>query len=133
MVQVELAAPGRQGALVSQGGDAHGFCLYLEEGRLCFAVNRSGKVSVVRSDEPVATTVRQCAAAINKQGRVTLHADGRPIGAGKLAGLVAEHPVDGLQVGCDKGGTVGDYAAPIAFDGKISRVVNELDKAKIAP
>jgi hypothetical protein len=31
-------------------------------------------------------------------------------------------PADGLQVGRDEGGTVGEYENAFAFDGKIKRV-----------
>jgi hypothetical protein len=31
-------------------------------------------------------------------------------------------PMDGLQVGRDEGGTVGDYKDAFAFDGKIRKV-----------
>jgi hypothetical protein len=39
-------------------------------------------------------------------------------------------PVDGLQVGRDLAGTVGEYEAPFAFRGIISGVVIELEPRK---
>ena len=44
------------------------------------------------------------------------------VGGGKLSSLVKSMPVDGLQVGRDEGGTVGDYEDSFAFDGKIKQV-----------
>ena len=43
-------------------------------------------------------------------------------GTGKFNSLIKKMPADGLQVGRDAGGTVGDYDNEFAFDGKIKRV-----------
>ena len=51
-----------------------------------------------------------------------LYAGKRKLGGGKLSSLVKEMPVDGLQVGRDEGGTVGDYQDEFAFDGEIKKV-----------
>ena len=37
-------------------------------------------------------------------------------------GLLRRLPVDGLQVGRDAAGTVGDYTSPFPFKGKIGEV-----------
>ena len=44
------------------------------------------------------------------------------MGSGKVSSLVKEMPADGLQVGRDEGGTIGNYNDEFAFDGKIKRV-----------
>jgi len=46
---------------------------------------------------------------------------------GKVPGLVPTQPVDGLQVGRDLAGNVGEYVGPFAFNGAISSVILELD------
>jgi len=46
----------------------------------------------------------------------------RKLGSGKVSSLVKEMPMDGLQVGRDEGGKVGDYKDAFAFDGKIRKV-----------
>ena len=53
---------------------------------------------------------------------VELFAGKRKIGNGKVSSLVNEMPIDGLQVGRDEGGTVGEYNDVFAFDGKIEKV-----------
>jgi len=46
----------------------------------------------------------------------------RKLGSGKVSSLVKEMPIDGLQVGRDEGGTVGDYKDAFDFNGKIKKV-----------
>ena len=53
-----------------------------------------------------------------------LHAGKRKLGGGKVSSLIKEMPADGLQVGQDQGGTVGNYNDEFAFDGKIKQVQN---------
>jgi hypothetical protein len=43
------------------------------------------------------------------------------------AQLPSRLPTEGLQVGCDENGAVGEYQAPFAFTGKLGQVVLELE------
>ncbi len=42
--------------------------------------------------------------------------------------LVGEMPVDGLEVGQDSKGTIGDYEGPFKFDGEIKRASVHIGK-----
>ena len=130
VVQVDVEKPGSEGVLVAQGGDAHGFALYVKEGRLHFAVNRGGKLSVVTDERATLNVPARVTASINKKGRVVINVDGEQVAVGKVPGPLTAHPADGLQVGRDNTGTVGEYAAPFAFTGMIGGAVVELDTAK---
>ncbi len=46
-VRVEAKKPGTQGVLIAQGGTAHGFTLYLKDGRLHFATRVGTQQAVV--------------------------------------------------------------------------------------
>jgi arylsulfatase len=128
-VEVDVAAVGAEGVLVAQGGDQHGFVLFVRSGQLHFGINRGGKLSVVTAPDAQLTTPATVSAAVNLQGVVTIKIDGRSVAKGKAGGLVPETPADGLQVGRDLAGTVGDYDGPFEFQGKITRAVVELDPA----
>ena len=53
--------------------------------------------------------------------------DGREAAVeGVVKGAIKTMPVDGLDVGRDTKGEVGDYRGPFAYDGKIRSVVVEL-------
>jgi len=120
-VEVQIEKPGN-GILVAQGGDAHGWGISVENGTLHFFVCLNGKVETVTADEKLSDEDLKIAAKLHASGKVELHAGKRRLGGGKVSSLVKEMPVDGLQVGRDEGGTVGEYKDAFAFDGKIKQV-----------
>jgi arylsulfatase len=110
------------GVLVAQGGDAHGWVLYLEDDRLHFGVCRNGKFSVVKATSPLESKIRKGLVQLHKNGEVKFFDGKQVIGEGKLAGLVSEMPIDGLQVGRDEGGTVGLYKDAFPFPGEVKKL-----------
>ena len=61
-------------------------------------------------------------AKLNSSGDLILYAGNRVIGKGKISSLLKQMPLDGLQVGKDESGLVGDYKNTFVFDGRIKRV-----------
>lgn len=120
-IDVQLQEPGTQGVLVAQGGSSAGYVLYQKDGKLIFAVRRGGKLSSVTGTLPA--DVGEINSTLNADGRVVVKSGGRFLFEGNVAGLLDSMPIDGLQVGRDDGGIVGDYDADFGFDGKIKRVV----------
>ena len=55
-----------------------------------------------------------------KNLHVELEEEGKQILKGKTPGSITDMPVDGLQVGADKNGAVGEYHAPFAYGGKVT-------------
>lgn len=111
---------GKNGVIVAQGGTAHGFSLFVRDGRLTFAVRRSGKLESVSSREPV---TGECNLRLDfaKNGKVIARVNDRVVISGKVSGALVEMPQDGLQVGQDTGGNVADYESPfpLKVDGKL--------------
>ena len=110
------------GILVAQGGDAHGWGLSIEDGISKFFVCLDGKVETVTAEKKLEIGDSEILAKINSNGNVELYSGKRKLGTGKVSSLVKEMPADGLQVGRDRSGTVGNYNDEFAFDGKIKRV-----------
>ena len=124
-ILVELSKVGAEGVLVAQGGSSHGYSLYAKDGKLVFATRHGGKLSVVASKAALPTGAERVVASFSKSGAVKITVDGETAAEGKVPGAISM-PLDGLQVGQDKGGAVGEYAAPFAFGGTIDSVVVEL-------
>ena len=120
-VEVQIEKQGN-GILVAQGGDAHGWGLTIEDGVLNFFIRLNGKMERVKADQKLANKDLKLSAKLNSSGDVIFHAGNRIIGKGKISSLVKQMPLDGLQVGKDESGLVGDYNNTFAFDGKIKRV-----------
>lgn len=125
-ISVELKRPGTDGVLVAQGGTAEGYTLYVHNGLLTFATRSGGTLSVVTTESTLPDTVKTITMQLNKNGKATLSADGKALASGKVPSSKIRQPIDGLQVGSDKGGPVGDYIQPFAFNGEIDRVKIEL-------
>ena len=120
-VEVQMGKQGN-GILVAQGGDAHGWGLSIENKVLRFFVRLNGKVESVAADQKLGEKEMNIQAKLHTSGEVELYASKRTLGSGKISSLVKEMPADGLQVGRDESGTVGNYNNEFAFDGKIKRV-----------
>jgi arylsulfatase A-like enzyme len=125
-VSVEIRKPGTDGVLLAQGGSAEGYSLYVKDGLLTFATRRGGKLSAVATEQKLADAVTTIGLRLTRDGEVTLTADGKTVATGSLAGSMMQQPIDGLQVGSDTGGAVGDYEQPFPFNGEIGNVTIEL-------
>ena len=61
-----------------------------------------------------------------KRGNGTLTVNGREGKVGHVPGTLAQQPLDGLQVGQDTNGGVGDYTTPFQLQGRVDSVVIEV-------
>ena len=113
------------GVIAAQGGTAHGWSLYLDAGHVCFATTHPGKRTIVRSPEAIDGET-EVGAVLDANGLVTITVGGQQVAVGHVPGTLAQQPQDGLQVGQDIKGAVGDYQAPFEFQGKVDVVVVEV-------
>lgn len=127
-ISVELKTPGTNGVLVAHGGSAEGYSLYIREGILTFATRRSGKLSRIPAKTKLPDDVARIEARLSKTGDVTLIADHETVASGSVASGMPRHPIDGLQVGFDEGGLVGEYDSTFPFNGDIAKVTIDLQQ-----
>lgn len=118
-VTIDITAPGREGVLLAQGGSSAGYALYVKDARLYFAVRRDGELHVVHGTAPTAGELRL---DLQRDGTVTVRLARRELLSGAIPGLLNAMPIDGLQVGRDADGHVGDYRSDFPFDGQIGSV-----------
>jgi hypothetical protein len=111
----------QDGVIVAQGGLAHGYALYVVDGELLFAVRRNQALTTV-SGGKLGEGRHKLAATFSKTGELGLVVDGRPAATAKTAGVITLTPVDGLDVGADRGAPVGLYEVPNSFGGTIDAV-----------
>lgn len=125
-IKATVSKLGDSGAIVAQGGDAHGYALYVEDGSVFFCTCHNGKVTVIPAGRPANDRDQHVIDVVLKGKNVTISMDGKQVAKSKLPSTLVEQPIDGLQVGSDTGGTVGDYDAPFKFDGEINSVLIEI-------
>ena len=126
-IRIQLASPGRNGVLVAQGGTAQGFSLYQRDGQFCFAVRRDGKLSAV-TGKAIGNDATSIDFRLAADGTVTATADNSEILSGSVPGSMTAMPADGLQVGRDLMGHVGEYDSDFPYDGKIDSVQINITK-----
>jgi len=110
-----------QGVIVAQGGTARGYALHAADGKLAFSVRHGGGLATVTANEVLPAGTHKIEATLQADGHVVLKVDDKQVAEGK-ASLIERQPGQGLTVGDDGGSTVGEYAAPNAFKGKVSGV-----------
>lgn len=125
VVPIRKAAP--DGVLVAQGGSSLGYALYVRDGKLAFAARHGGKLTVVAAKGALPEAPLEVAVRLGKDGRVVLEANGREVAAGTVPGPLPRMPLDGLQVGRDLGGAVGDYPPPFEFTGELGEATLRIE------
>lgn len=112
----------QDGVLVAQGGVTHGWAVYIKDSRLCMAVTQAGKRTVVRSAKTIAGSGK-VVMQWKRDGSLLLKWKGRKVAQLDSLAFLQQQPADGLQVGLDRNGSVGDYDGEFAYPGTISDVV----------
>ena len=111
----------RDGVIVAHGGLAHGYALYVQDGQLFFVVRRSNALTTVDGGKVTAGR-HTLKATLSKTGELGVALDGKPPVTGQAGGGIAVEPVDGFDVGGDRGAAVGLYPVPNDFGGTIESV-----------
>lgn len=113
----------RDGVVISLGGGADGFSLYLKNGAPSFAFRRFGALTTIHGAAAVPEgDWVHLAASLNADHRLRLYADGRLIGETEVGGLLESMPVDGFLVGSDRNSAVGDYEPDLHWNGLMKDV-----------
>ena len=113
--------------IVAQGGSAHGYALLInKQHHLVFCFRRNGKLTQVVSPDRLPSGTIGVAAQVDAEGGLQISIAGQSVARGKAAGPLTALPADGLQVGRDTGGSVGNYAVPNAYGGEIKQVTIQL-------
>jgi len=121
-ISAEIEPTGTEGVVVTQGGAAHGYAIYLTNGKLAFAVRENGELTTIVAKDPLGSGHFLVQATLHKDGGLALLVDGKQVAAGKADGLIPQQPRAGFSVGTAGRGPVGDYVAPNPFNGKITNV-----------
>ena len=124
-ITAEFDVKGPDGVIVAQGGSKHGYALCVQRGKLTFMVRVAGTLTSVSGDVTL-TGPHNAVAELALDGTLVLRMDGKQVGQGKAASALTMMPTDGLDVGEDTGGLVGDYGKANPFPGTIKSVMIEL-------
>ena len=121
-ISAEIEPTGTEGVIVTQGGAARGYAIYLAKGKLAFAVRENGDLTTIVAKDRLGNGHFLVQATLHEDGALALLVDGKQVAEGKAAGLIMQQPRAGLSVGSAIAAAVGDYAAPNPFAGKVTNV-----------
>jgi arylsulfatase A-like enzyme len=117
-LSAQVEATGLNGVIIAQGGTAHGYTLYLEDGKPAFALREAHQLSTIKGAEALGPGSHKVEARLEKNARLTLLVDGKTVASGQAPRLIAKQPVRGLTIGSDEV-PIGEYTSPNPFPGKI--------------
>ena len=120
-LEVALSDHADDGVIFSHGGTQHGYALFLESGKLGFAVRIEGKLFVVTAPEPL-KSVAEISAEITTEKTIVLFVDGKKAAETEIPDYVQQYPADPPIIGNDEAGTVSGRELP-PFRGTMRRLV----------
>jgi arylsulfatase A-like enzyme len=119
-VVAEIDSTMPAGVILAQGGRANGYSLFVHEEKLTFALRVNGKLTVLSATKPLESGTHRVGARLDSDGKLTLTTDDQVVAENKLDGILASQPAEGLTIGSDGRGAVGEYQAPHTFQGKVT-------------
>ena len=125
-ITAKFNAHSPSGVLVAQGGSARGYSLFLQEGKLTFLYRETGDTATRLSIPENVVGLHVAHINVGRDAKITLALDDKTTVTEQAADLLKTMPVDGLDVGSDSGGLVGDYTSENKFPGAIDSVLIEL-------
>jgi arylsulfatase A-like enzyme len=131
-ISAEIEPTGTEGVIVTQGGKARGYAVYLTQGKLAFTVRTSGNPTTIVAKEPLGKGHCLVQASLHEDGALALRVDGKQVAEGNASGLIGQQPRAGLSVGSAGQAAVGDYTAPNPFPGKVINVRVKATAARAA-
>ncbi|MBD3675270.1 MAG: arylsulfatase [Planctomycetaceae bacterium] len=117
-VSADVELTGNNGVIIAQGGSSSGWSLYLNEGILNFAIRRGGKLHQISSSQKLTPQKGTVSVNLEKEGYAQLSFNSDLLAEGQT-GLVTSMPQDGIQVGSDQKGAVGNYETPYLLEGNV--------------
>ncbi|HEY4075548.1 MAG TPA: arylsulfatase [Rhizomicrobium sp.] len=124
--EIDVPKTGAEGVIIAQGGNIGGWSLYAKGGKLKYCYNLLGvQYFYAESADKLAAGAHQVrmefaydGGGLGKGGAVSLYADGKKIGDGKVGATAAMvfSADDGCDVGCDTGAPVSQDYGPHGND-----------------
>jgi len=114
------------GVVLARGGQGIGYVLYIQRGRVKFAVRGGGKLVTItakaKGNAKITGRWTHVAGVLTGDREMRIYVDGAPAGSGQAAAMIASNPQEGMEIGADDESLVGDYPNAMPFSGLIDEV-----------
>ncbi len=121
-IEAWVKAENGNGVAVARGGDAHGYALFLKEGKPQFAIRVGSKMSSVGAEQNVVGKWVHLAGVLTPDKKLQVFVNGKLAGSAQAEGFIVADPAQPMEIGADEGGAVGDYQSPFGLKGVIDEV-----------
>ena len=121
-VEAWMTATKPNGVVVARGGPTVGFALTLKNGKPQFHIRNKSALKTITGPKRIVGGWHHLVGVLAEDKSMKLFVDGELVGKAESNGLLMSDPAQGLEVGADIGGSVGDYVAPNSFSGAIDEV-----------
>lgn len=118
-VTAEATPEGKNGVIVAHGGAAGGYALGVRGDKAFWEVRIRGELFSTVATKKLPQGRVQLVGELTMDGRMSLSVGGRIVARAKAPASFPAEPVDGLEVGFDDKGNVGDYEGQFRFGGVI--------------
>jgi arylsulfatase len=117
-VSAQVSGLPAKGVIIAQGGINFGWSLYVDDEKLTIAIRQGGKLVSASATLPAGPSQALKASILND--RLVLAAGKKELTSLRCSPFISDHPVDGLEVGRDAGGLVGDYGVRNEFTAEVT-------------
>jgi hypothetical protein len=117
-----VKADSADGVIVSHGGPQSGYALTLIDGRAAFEVRIDSNLTTAVGVDRLVGDWHHVAGVLAADGKLTVYVDGQPAATADAKSTLPIAPKQGLQIGADEGGAVGEKAAPNALIGALDEI-----------
>ena len=121
-VEAWMTTTNPNGTIIARGGPGEGYALTIETGKPTFHVRSAGELATISGPKRIVGGWHHIVGVLTEDKAMRLYVDGERVGEGKATGLLANDPAQGMEIGADEGGAVGDYKSPFQFIGIIDEV-----------
>lgn len=121
-IEAWIAANSPNGVIVARGGPAEGFALTLETGKPTFHIRAGGQLTTISGPKRIVGGWHHVVGVIDTDKKMRLHVDGELAAEGVASSLISKDPAQGMEIGDDAAGSVGEYPSPFPFGGIIDEV-----------
>lgn len=121
-VEAWVQADRPDGVVLAHGGPAVGYALVLQGGKPQFMVRTKEEVTIAKSKVETVGRWTHLVGVLNEGKQVKLYINGKLVDEVQAPSLLPSEPAQGLEVGADDAGAVGNYKSPLGFTGMIDEV-----------
>ncbi len=121
-VEAWMTTTNPNGVIIARGGPAEGYALTIETGKPTFHVRAAEELATISGPKRIVGGWHHIVGVLTADKEMRLYVDGERVGEGKAPGLLAKDPAQGMEIGADEGGAVGEYKSPFQFVGIIDEV-----------